>query len=58
MNWGRYLRAMKARRIEYIETQRRAAINEPKRMTPELAKQILEHDSLLKDDEQPNRDSD
>ena len=47
MDWGRYLRAMKARRIEGIEAQRMAAIDDPKRMTPELAVLVLEHDELV-----------
>lgn len=49
MDWGRYLRAMKARRIEGIEARRMAAINDTDKMTPELALLVLEHDELVRD---------
>jgi len=47
MDWGRYMRAMKARRVERTETQRRIAIDDPDKMTAELARLILEHDELV-----------
>ena len=49
MDWGRYLRAMKARRIEGVEAQRMAAINDTAKMTPELAELVLEHTKLLRE---------
>lgn len=49
MDWGRFMRAMHARRVARVEAQRKRGVADPKALTAEQWAEVEANDLLLSD---------